>query len=292
MSRMLWGELPVLTAEELCQLAMSVRRGEMARQRLSYDGLSPEEKAQLEEEVEAGQLAMEQLVLANLRLVMDIAGKYKGLGLDWEDLVQEGTIGLMRAVKKFDPQRGFRLSTYATWWIRQAITRALADQSGSVRKPFYLQVLSGKVMIVIGQLMGELGRMPTAEEIAERVKCPVVSVERALALLSAPVSLETQIGEDGEESLKDTIRSEAPPLDEVVSANCLHEVVVEVLNTLSPVEKAVLELRYGLRDGQERSQEEVGALLGITRERVSQIESRALRRLRHPQRARKLKEWV
>jgi RNA polymerase primary sigma factor len=278
--------------EEEKELARRIQKGEKAQRRLSRDGLDPEKRAQLEYIAQEGQEALERLIICNLRLVMEMAGRYRGRGVPFEDLCQAGTIGLMRAAKKFDPDRGYRFSTYATWWIRQAITRFLAEQGLPFAIPFYLCVLSSKVCAVYGELWGELGREPTPEEIAERLGVSTEKVERALKASAHSVSLEEpQWDNDEVELVADYIPAEDPPPEEEVQRACLKERVAEVLRTLPEKERLVLELKYGLNGEKEHTLEEIGKILGVTRERVRQIELQALRRLRHPSRARRLREF-
>jgi RNA polymerase primary sigma factor len=284
--------LPLLTVEEEKELARRIQEGEKAQRRLSRDGLDPEKRAQLECIAQKGQEALERLIICNLRLVMEIAGRYSGRGVPFEDLCQAGTIGLMRAAKKFDPDRGYRFSTYATWWIRQTITRLLAEQGLPFAIPFYLGVLSGKVHAVYGELWGELGREPTSEEIARRIGVSTEKVERALKASAPSVSLDDpQWDNDEAELVADYIPADDDSPEEKIQRARLKERVAEVLRTLPEKERLVLELKYGLNGGNGHTLEEIGKILGVTRERVRQIELQALRRLRHPSRARRLREF-
>ncbi len=287
------GRIPLLTPEEEVALAQRIERGRQAERRLAQGNLSPEERRRLEEIAADGRAAQDHLILANTRLVISVAKKYMGRGLPLADLIQEGNIGLIRAVKKFDWRRGHKFSTYATWWIRQAVTRAIADQSRTIRVPVHMGDQINRLLRLQQQLTQELGRDPTAEELAEAMGVPPFRVEQLLQMARQPVSLETPTDDEEESVLGDFIedRGMASP-SEVVSQQMLREILQEALATLSPREIRILKLRYGLVDGRTYTLEEVGRKLGVTRERVRQIEAQALARLRHPVYARRLREFL
>ncbi len=289
------GKVPLLNAEEEIELAQKMEAGDMAKTQLEEGGedLDDETKKQLQDLVNQGDYAKKKLAEANLRLVVSIAKRYVGRGMLFLDLIQEGNLGLIKAVEKFDYRKGYKFSTYATWWIRQAITRAIADQARTIRIPVHMVETINKLIRVSRQLLQELGREPTPEEIAEEMDIPVERVREILKISQEPVSLETPIGEEEDSHLGDFIQDENVPVPADAAAfTLLKEQLVEVLSTLTEREQKVLRLRFGLDDGRARTLEEVGKVFNVTRERIRQIEAKALRKLRHPSRSRKLRDYL
>ena len=300
------GKVPLLSADEEIVLAKNMERGDAAEEELPEleEALANTKKkkeiaeleakiAEAKEAIELGEVAKKKLAEANLRLVVSIAKRYVGRGMLFLDLIQEGNLGLIKAVEKFDYTKGYKFSTYATWWIRQAITRAIADQARTIRIPVHMVETINKLIRVSRQLLQELGREPLPEEIAAEMDLPVERVREILKISQEPVSLETPIGEEEDSHLGDFIQDDNVPVPADAAAfTLLKEQLVEVLGTLTEREQKVLRLRFGLDDGRARTLEEVGGEFGVTRERIRQIEAKALRKLRHPSRSRKLKDYL
>ena len=297
------GKVPLLNPDEEIVLAQAMSAGaeakakldELAEQRKNggVPEISPEEEAQLRKVYQKGEISKQKLAEANLRLVVSIAKRYVGRGMLILDLIQEGNLGLIKAVEKFDYTKGYKFSTYATWWIRQAITRAIADQARTIRIPVHMVETINKVIRVSRQLLQELGHDPSPNEIAVEMGMPVEKVREILKIAQEPVSLETPIGEEEDSHLGDFIPDEgASEPSEAASFTLLKEQLMDVLSTLTPREEKVLKLRFGIEDGRSRTLEEVGKEFNVTRERIRQIEAKALRKLRHPSRSKKLKDFL
>ena len=292
------GKVDLLTPEREVELAQAMSAGNTAKEQMEEleqlgEAIPAEVREELDKLIKAGKKAEQQLAEANLRLVVSIAKRYVGRGMLFLDLIQEGTLGLIKAVEKFDYTKGYKFSTYATWWIRQAITRAIADQARTIRIPVHMVETINKVIRVNRQLLQELGHDPTPEETAAEMGMPVEKVREILKIAQEPVSLETPIGEEEDSHLGDFIEDEgASEPSEAASFTLLKEQLVDVLSTLTPREEKVLKLRFGIEDGRTRTLEEVGKEFNVTRERIRQIEAKALRKLRHPSRSKKLKDFL
>ena len=316
------GQVPLLTPEEEYEMAMRIHRAKEAKAELEAGVEDPERRAELERLVADGEEAKKQLAQANLRLVVSVAKRYVGRGMSFLDLIQEGNLGLLRAVEKFDPTLGYKFSTYATWWIRQAISRAIADQARTIRIPVHMVDTINRLIRVQRRLTQDLGREPTPEEIAlemgyvepedkiqiEEMQArgesldPVLErklhraaqkVQRILRIAQEPMSLEMPIGDEEDSSLLDFVEDDsAPAPGDAASRELLKEQMQDVLKALTDREREVLELRFGLKDGRSYTLEEVGQIFGVTRERIRQIEAKALRKLRHPQRSHKLRDYL
>ena len=299
------GKVPLLSAEEEIELAKNMEAGAVAKEKIAIlksreENATEEELEEIKEEIknlqkdlDAGDEAKKRLAEANLRLVVSIAKRYVGRGMLFLDLIQEGNLGLIKAVEKFDYRKGYKFSTYATWWIRQAITRAIADQARTIRIPVHMVETINKLIRVSRQLLQELGREPSPEEIAAEMNMPVERVREILKISQEPVSLETPIGEEEDSHLGDFIQDDNVPVPADAAAfTLLKEQLEEVLGTLTEREQKVLTLRFGLEDGRARTLEEVGKEFNVTREHIRQIEAKALRKLRHPSRSRKLKDYL
>ncbi len=287
--------IPLLTAEEEVELAKRLERGRAARRRLNQTSLNlvDTEYERFERQARDGEMARKHLIQANSRLVISMAKKYMGQGVPFLDLIQEGNLGLMKAVEKFDYRRGYKFSTYATWWIRQAITRAIADQGRTIRVPVHMSDRIRRLYHVSRKLEQELGREPTPEEIGEDMELPAKKIGWMLKISQRPLSLEKPVGEEKDSELGDFIEDEDLPTPaDTASRRLLREEIEAVLNALTPREARVLQLRFGLTDGRSHTLKEVGEKFGVTRERIRQIETEALARLRNPARARRLRDYL
>jgi RNA polymerase primary sigma factor len=297
------GRVALLTGPQEVELAQAIEAGNAAADQLvrpryplpprpasRHHLLSLEQIDNLQLQVTAGDVARRRLIEANLRLVVSVARRYMNRGLPLADLIQEGNIGLLRAVEKFDYRRGFKFSTYATWWIRQAVTRAISDHARTIRIPVHMVETINKLGRTMSQLQQEFGREPTLDEISEAMELPAERVREIASILPQPISLETPVGDDQDTMLGDFVEDQnAQVLEDMGARAVLKDQVAEVLSSLSPRERRVLDLRYGLEDGKQRTLDEIGNDLGVTRERIRQIETKALRKLRHPSRSKKLK---
>ena len=288
------GRIPLLTAEQEVSLAKRMEAGRDTKKSLSNNrNLSHQERVELSAIVRDGKSAQEHLIKANSRLVVSVAKKYVGRGVPFLDLIQEGNIGLIRAVNKFDYRRGYKFSTYATWWIRQAVTRAIADQGRTIRVPVHMYEQINRLARVSRQLVQELGRDPTVEEIAGELGVSPKKVERTIKVSQRPLSLEMPVGEEDDSFLGDFIEdSDAPSPTDQASQQLLRDQIDDIFVSLTPREVRILQLRFGLVDGYSYTLEEVGKKFGVTRERIRQIEAQALGRLRHPSRSRKLRDFL
>lgn len=286
-------QIPLLTREEEAELASRVKQGREARRQLMGNGRDPQERATLKSIIERGEEARRHLIQANTRLVVSIAKKYTGYGVPFLDLIQEGNMGLIHAVDKFDHRRGTKLSTYATWWIQQSISRALSEQGRTIRIPINMGDRMRRLYKTAQRLEQEQGRQPTLEEIATETHLDPSKVEWMMSASREPISLDRPVGDDEESELQQFVEDEQSPAPAVVaSQHLLAQDLEEILSTLTPREACILRLRFGLQDGYSYTLKEVGEKLGLTRERIRQIESEALRRLRHPSRSRKLRNHL
>ena len=287
------GRVPLLTAEEEVELAQRIEQGRLSREELARGNVTVRRRQELQFFIQDGWLAREHLITANSRLVISVAKKYMGRGVPFLDLIQEGNIGLIRAAKKFDYRRGHKFSTYATWWIRQAVTRAIADQGRTIRVPVHMGDQINKLLRIQHQLTQRLGRDPSVEELADALEVHPQKVENMIQVARRPLSLETPTDDEEDSVLGDFIQDdEISAPDDTATFNLLREHLDVVLDGLPPREVRILQLRYGLLDGQAYTLEEVGRKMGVTRERVRQIEAQALSRLRHPAIRRKLREYL
>jgi RNA polymerase primary sigma factor len=287
------GRIPLLTAEQEVRLAKRIERGRAARRELARGPVSNKRRAELRMMIEDGWAAREHLITANSRLVISVAKKYIGRGVPFLDLIQEGNIGLIRATKKFEYQRGHKFSTYATWWIRQAVTRAIADQGRTIRVPVHMGDQINKLLRTSHRLTQQFGREPTTEELAEALDVPPKKVENMIQVARRPLSLETPTDSEEDSVLADFVEDvDAPAPDERATQQLLQEDLQQALSALPPREVRILELRYGLTDGRSYTLEEVGNKMGVTRERVRQIEAQALNRLRQPSHRERLFDYL
>ena len=285
--------VPLLTADEEVELAQRIEKGRISREELARVNVTPERRLELRKNIEDSWAARDHLITANSRLVISVAKKYMGRGVPFLDLIQEGNIGLIRATKKFDYRRGHKFSTYATWWIRQAVTRAIADQGRTIRVPVHMGDQINKLLRYQHQLTQKLGRDPSVEELAAELDVPIKKVENMIQVARRPLSLETPTDDEEDSVLGDFIEDDdAPAPSDSATYNLLKEHLQIILNDLPPREVRILQLRYGLLDGQAYTLEEVGNKMGVTRERVRQIEAQALSRLRHPSVQKILRDYL
>jgi RNA polymerase primary sigma factor len=286
-------QVPLLTREEELELAHQWQRGRRAERHLARDGHNEDERARLGRELKSGSAARERLIMANTRLVISIAKRYRGQGVPFQDLIQEGNLGLMKAVDKFDPDRGYKFGTYATWWIRQAVTRALANQGRTIRLPVHVGDSIGRLYRTIRQMEQERGRAASPEEVAEEMGLEPSRVRWIMKVAQHPLSLQTPVGERKDSELGSFIEDdETPAVPEGAEQAILRDTLDELLSTLSPREARILRLRFGLHDGHFYTLEDIGDKFGVTRERIRQIQQRALQRLRHPHRSRRLRDYL
>ena len=292
------GKVPLLTADEEIRLATAMSAGNAAKERMAAaekegEVIPEEELAALKKDVKQGEKAKQKLAEANLRLVVSIAKRYVGRGMLFLDLIQEGNLGLIKAVEKFDYTKGYKFSTYATWWIRQAITRAMADQARTIRVPVHMVEVINKLSRVQRQMLQDLGREPTPDELARELDMPVEKVQEVQKYGREPISLHTPLGEDGDSEFGDLIEdTDAIAPSDAVAFSLLQEQFKQVLETLSPREAGVIKMRYGLEDGQPKTLDDIGRVYGVTRERIRQIESKTMSKLRHPSRSQTLRDFL
>ena len=287
------GRTALLTAAQEVELAKRIEAGVFAQHMLETDMTSSANRSELETLVRDGHRAKNHLLEANLRLVVSLAKRYTGRGMPLLDLIQEGNLGLIRAVEKFDYTKGFKFSTYATWWIRQAITRSIADQARTIRIPVHMIETINKLVRTSRQILHEIGREPTPEELAERLSMPLEKVRKVMKIAKEPISLETPIGDEEDSHLGDFIedKNAVIPVDAAIQSN-LKETVTRVLASLTPREERVLRMRFGIGMNTDHTLEEVGQQFSVTRERIRQIEAKALRKLKHPSRSRKMRSFL
>jgi RNA polymerase primary sigma factor len=287
------GQVPLLTRKEEGTLARQWQKARQAEARLARNGHDARERARLRRQIEAGHAARDHLIMANTRLVVSIAKKYQGQGIPFQDLIQEGNLGLMKAVDKFDPDLGYKFSTYATWWIRQGITRSIANQGRTIRLPVHMRDSMRKLRRTMHRLEQEQGRTPSLEEVAEEMGLTPEKVRWMMRVTRRPLSLERPVGEEEDSELGYFIENEkAPAPSETTEQALLRASLEEAMSTLTPREARILRMRFGLQDGVDHTLEEVGNRFGITRERIRQIEQKALQRLRHPYRSRRLRDFM